>query len=151
LVACRFGVSVGHRRCSCDPLTQNDAGTTAASRTTRFLPRRPSRSLSLSQVWRTNEGHRKAHRCRNPTSLSTAGHGCGMKRFFLTRNCLASQNAPDFYASPRNRSLLAASSTTLSGVPFCGSRLLRPRRHEWLSELHPRRTSTPLFHAIEFA
>jgi len=35
----------------------------SAYRRTHFFHRRRSRSLSLSKVWRTNEGHRTAHRC----------------------------------------------------------------------------------------
>src|SRR5260370_41139451 len=96
----------------------------------------------------TNEGHRKSHRCRNPTSLSTAGHCCGMKRFFLTRNCLASQNVPDFYAPP---SLLAASPLTFLGALFRSSQLLSASCRIWLSELPSPHTSTPLFHPLEFA
>src|SRR5258708_12416389 len=54
-------------------------GTRSAYRRTHLLHRRRSRSLSLSQVWRTNEGHRTAHRCRNPASFSTTDQLCGMK------------------------------------------------------------------------
>src|SRR5215469_15223821 len=54
-------------------------GTRSAFRRTHFFHRRPSRSLSLSQVWSTNEGHRTAHCRRNPTSFSTTDQLCGMK------------------------------------------------------------------------
>src|SRR5271169_1993017 len=48
------------------------------SRRTPFLYGRRSRSLSLSQVRRTHEDHRKAHCCRDPTPFSTRVNFCGM-------------------------------------------------------------------------
>jgi hypothetical protein len=53
-------------------------GTRSAYRRTHFLHRRPSGSLSLSQVWRTND-HQTAHCRRNPTSFSTTDKLCSMK------------------------------------------------------------------------
>jgi hypothetical protein len=78
--------AIVHFYCPIFPLTDQCFGTTrSAYRRTHFLHRRRSRSLSLSQVWRTNEGHRTADRCRNdrcrnPTSFSTTDQLCGMKR-----------------------------------------------------------------------
>jgi hypothetical protein len=99
----------------------------------------------------TDEGHRKAHRCRNPTSFSTSGHGRGMKRLSLTPNFLASPNAPHFSASPSIKSLLPASSTTLFRLLFRRSQLLSAACRVWLSELQSPSSPTPLFHTIEFA
>jgi hypothetical protein len=107
---------------------------------TPCIHRRLSRSLALPEMRWTDEGHRKAHRCRNPTSFSSYGHGCGMKRLSLTRNFPASINAPDFYALRPHKSLLAASSTTLFRVLFRSTQLLSPWCRVWLSELQPPRT-----------
>src|SRR6266513_4418247 len=109
------------------------------------------RQRKLSQVWWTDEGPRAAHRCRNPTSFSTGGHCCGMKRLSLAPSLRVSRHVPDFYASPPNRSLLPTSSTTLFEVVFRSSQLLGARCRVWLSEPQSPHTSTTLLHPIEFA
>src|SRR6266436_4822363 len=80
-------------------------GTRSAYRRARFFHRRRSRSLSLSQVWRTNEGHRTAHCRRNPTSFSTTDQLCGMRLLSPTRKLWVLPGAAHLCASPSNRSL----------------------------------------------
>src|SRR5260370_16618788 len=93
-------------------------GTRSAYRRTHFFHRRRSRSLSLSQVWRTNEGHRTAHCRRNPTSFSTTDQLCGMKLLSPTPTLRALLRATPLFASPENNFLLPAYSTTVSTSPF---------------------------------
>ena len=76
-------------------------GTRSACRRTHFLHRRRSRPLSLSQVWRTNEGHRTVDRCRTPTSFSTMDQLCGMKRLSPTPTLRALLRATP--SSPRRK------------------------------------------------
>jgi hypothetical protein len=91
-----------------------------------FLHRRRSGSLSLSQVWRTNEGHRTAHRCRDPTSLSATDQLCGMKLLSPTPTLRALLRATPLSASSKNEFLHAASSTTVFTIPFHPSHFLGP-------------------------
>jgi hypothetical protein len=100
---------------------------------------------------RTDEGHRKVHRCRNPTPFSTGGYGCGMKRLSLIRNFLVSQKALHFCALPPNSSLPSALSTTLFEVLFRRSQSVGARSHVWRAAAQSPRTPTPLFPTIEFA
>jgi len=74
-----------------------------ASRRTPFLYRRCSRSLSLSQVWRPHEGHRKAHGCRDPTPVSTRVNHCCMKPLSPPRKLCVPRRAPHFSTSPPYR------------------------------------------------
>src|SRR5260370_41464363 len=71
----------------------------ATSRRTPFLYGRRSRSLSLSQVWRTHEDHRKAHGCRDPTPFSTRVNRCCMKSLSPTRKLCVPRRAPHFSTS----------------------------------------------------
>src|SRR5258708_9896980 len=109
-------------------LAEADAAGSGARiyRRTTFLHRRRSRSLSLSQVWRTNEGHRTAHRCRNPASFSTTDQLCGMKLLSPTPTLRALPRATLLSASSENKFLLAASSTTVFTTPFHRSHFLGP-------------------------
>jgi hypothetical protein len=118
-------------------------GTRSAYRRTHFFHRRRSRSLSLSQVWRTNEGHRTAHCRRNPTSFSTTDQLCGMKPLSPTPTLRALPRATFFSAFSPNRSLRSASSTTLFKVLCRRSQLARrvvfcTRQHSLgTSQTHP--------------
>src|SRR5205823_15064638 len=98
--------------------------TTAASGTPRFLHRRGSWSLSLPQLWRTNEGHRLAHRCRHPASFSTSGNRCGMKTLSPTRIFRVLRHAPYLCVLPLPKSLLPASSALVIVILSCGSQPL---------------------------
>src|SRR6266481_2292530 len=102
-------------------------GTRSAYRRTRFFHRRRSRSLSLSQVWRTNEGHRTAHCRRNPTSFSTTDQLCGMKLLSPTPTLRALLRATPLFAWSENKFLLAAYSTTVFTTRFHRSHFLGPR------------------------
>src|SRR6266849_5911231 len=53
----------------------------------------------------TDEGHRKTHRCRNPTSFSTTDQRCGMRLLSPTRKLCVLPGAPYLCGSPSNRSL----------------------------------------------
>ena len=77
----------------------------------RALSRKP-RSLSLPQVWRTDEGHRMAYGCRNPVSVSSRDATGSMNPLSSTRIPHARPSALHPSASLRNKSSLAASSTT---------------------------------------
>src|SRR5258708_5360741 len=126
-------------------------GTRSAYRRTHFLHRRRSGSLSLSQVWRTNEGHRTAHRCRNPTSFSTTDQRCGMRLLSPTRKLWVLPGAAHLCASPSNRSLLPASSTTVFTILFRRSQFPRIRCHVSCPAAPSRHGLTPLLPTIEFA
>src|SRR5215470_5356935 len=101
--------------------------TRSASRRTHFLHRRRSGSLSLSQVWRTNEGHRTAHCRRNPTPFSTTDQLCGMKLVSPTPTLRALLRATPLSAPSENEFLHATSSTTVFTTPFHPSHVLGPR------------------------
>src|SRR5258708_10281694 len=105
----------------------------------------------MSQVWRTNEGHRTAHRSPTPDSFSTADQLCGMKLLSPTPTLRALPRATLLSASSENKFLLAASSTTVFTTPFHRSHFLGPRRHESCSAAQLRRTSKPSLTTIEFA
>src|SRR5205823_9298522 len=107
--------------------------TTAASGTPRFLHRRGSWSLSLPQLWRTNEGHRVAHRCRHPASFSTSGNRCGMKTLSPTRIFRVLRHAPYLCVLPLPKSLLPASSALVIVILSCGSQPLGTGCRELLS------------------
>jgi hypothetical protein len=126
-------------------------GTRSAYRRTHLLHRRCSRSLSLSQVWRTNEGHRTAHRCRNPTSFSISDQLCGMKRLSPTPTLRALLRATPLSASSKNEFLPARSATTVFTTPFHSSHFLGPRFDGSCSAAQLRRTSKPSLPTIEFA
>ena len=68
-------------------------------------------------MWWTDEGHRKTHRCRNPTSFSTTDRLCGMRLLSPTRKLWVLPGAAHLCASPSNRSLLPPSSTTVFAIP----------------------------------
>src|SRR5258708_930832 len=130
-------------------------GTRSAYRRTHFLHRRRSRSLSLSQVWRTNEGHRTAHRCPNPASFSTTDQLCGMKLLSPTPTLRALPRATLLSASSENKFLLAASSTTVfttpfSPAPFHGGIFLGPGWEGSCPAAQLRRTSNPSLPTINF-
>ena len=74
-----------------------------------------------------------------------------MKRLFPTPNLRMPRHAPNLYALRPDKSLLAGSTTTLFEALFRSSQLLSAWCRVWLSELQSPRTSTPLFHTIEFA
>ena len=67
----------------------------------------------------TDDGHRKTHRCRNPTSFSSRpGHRSRMKRLSATRNLCACQRAQSLRAlHSANRTLLL--SQALFWYGFC--------------------------------
>ena len=98
--------------------------TRIAGRTTRLRHSRRSRFLALPNMRWTDEGHRKAQRCRNPTSFSTAADGCGMTRLARTRIPCVLRHPPNFCALLPNRSLLPPSSTTLFELLFRRSQVM---------------------------
>jgi hypothetical protein len=102
-------------------------------------------------VWRTNEGHRTADRCRNPTSFSTPDQLCGMKRRSPTPTLRTLPRATFLSAFPPNRSPRSASSTTPFKVPCRRSQLVSPSCRVLRSAAQPPRTSRPLLPIIEFA
>src|ERR1700730_9830450 len=73
----------------------------------------------------TDEGHGKAHRCRNPTSFSTTDQLCGMRLLSPTRKLCVLPGAPHLCASPSNRSLLPPSSTIVFAILFRRSQFPR--------------------------
>ncbi len=125
--------------------------TTAASGTPRFLHRRRSGSLSLPQVWRTHEGYRAAHRCRDSASFSTHGDCCGMKRLSLTRILRVLRHAPYLCVLPLHQSLVPASSGMVIAILFVVASLLAHGLASCSRSRSPRHTSTPLLPAIDFA
>src|SRR5258708_12611327 len=98
----------------------------------------------------TDEGHRKAHRCRNPTSFSTTDQRCGMKLRSPTRKLCVLPGAPYLCASPSNRFLLPASSTTVFAILFCRSQFPRARCQVSCPPAQSRHALTPLLPPIEF-
>src|SRR5258707_12661107 len=99
----------------------------------------------------TDEGHRKVHRCRNPTSFSTTDQRCGMKLLSPTRKLRVLRGALHFFASPSNRFLLPASSTTVFAILFRRSQFPRARCHVSCPAAQSRHGLTPLLPTIEFA
>jgi hypothetical protein len=69
-------------------------------------------------VWRTHEGHRKAHRCRDPTAISTADQICCMKPLSPTQKLCVPRHAPYLSGSPPNRSFLPAPTTIAFAALF---------------------------------
>src|SRR5208283_1399501 len=99
----------------------------------------------------TDEGHRKAHRCRNPTSFSTTDQRCGMTLLSPTRKLSVLPGAAYLCASPSNRFLLPASSTTVFAIHFCRSQFPRARCQVSCPAEQSRHGLTPLLRTIEFA
>ena len=81
----------------------------------------PERSLALSKMWWANGSRRKTHRCRNPTSFSTASHCCSMRRPFRTQTFRAFRRAPSCCALPLNKSLPSASSAPPPAYSFAAA------------------------------
>jgi hypothetical protein len=63
----------------------------------------------------------KTHRCRNPTSFSTASHCCSMRRPFRTQTFRAFRRAPSRCALPLNKSLPSASSAPPPAYSFAAA------------------------------
>src|SRR3977135_429112 len=99
----------------------------------------------------TDEGHRKAHRCRNPTSFSTTDQLCGMRLLSPTRKLWVLPGAAHLSASPSNRSLLPLSSTTVFAILFRRSQFPRARCHVSCPAALSRHGLAPLLPTIEFA
>src|ERR1700692_4160376 len=99
----------------------------------------------------TDEGHRKTHRCRNPTSFSTTDQRCGMRLLSPTRKLCVLPGAAHLCASPSNRSLLLPSSTTVFAILFHHSQFPRARCHVSCPAARSRHGLTPLLPTIEFA
>src|SRR5260370_12588110 len=98
----------------------------------------------------TDEGHRKAHRCRNPTSFSTTDQLCGMRLLSPTRKLWVLPGAAHLCASPLNRSLLPPSSTTVSAILFRRSQFRPARCPVPCPAAQPPHPLTPLLPTIEF-
>ena len=92
---------------------------TGTERPARYLS--PERSLALSKMWWANGSRRKTHRCRNPTSFSTASHCCSMRRPFRTQTFRAFRRAPSRCALPLNKSLPSASSAPPPAYSFAAA------------------------------
>src|SRR5258707_15846915 len=99
----------------------------------------------------TDEGHRKTHRCRNPTSFSTTDQRCGMRLLSPTRKLCVLPGAPYLCGSPSNRSLLPPSSTTVFAILFLRCQFLRARCLVLCPAEQPRHGLIPLLRTIEFA
>src|SRR6267378_3267427 len=99
----------------------------------------------------TDEGHRKAHRCRNSTSFSTTDQLRGMRLLSPTRKLCVLPGAPHLCAPPSNRSLLLASSTTVLAILFRRSQFPRARCHASCPAAQSPHELTPLLPTIEFA
>ena len=99
----------------------------------------------------TDEGHRKDHRCRNPTSFSTTDQRCGMRLLSPTRKLRVLRGAPHFCAAPSNRLLLPAYSTTVFAILFRCSQFPRARCPVSCPAEQSRQGLTPLLPTIEFA
>ena len=111
-----------------------------ACRRTRLLHRRRSWFLSLSQVWRTHEGHRKAHRCRDPISISTADQNLLHETTFSNAKTLrASARSVSLWLSAKNL-FLAASSTTVFAMLCRRSQFPSAPRDGLCPAALPRRT-----------
>src|SRR5260370_12629970 len=99
----------------------------------------------------TDEGHRKTHRCRNPTSFSATDQLCGMRLLSPTRKLWVLPGAAHLCASPSNRSLLPPSSTTVFAILFHRTQFLCARCHVSCPPLQSRHGLNPLLPTIEFA
>src|ERR1035437_6906328 len=65
-------------------------------------------------MWWTDDGHRKAYRCPDPTSFSPSpGSCCRMKPLSTTRNLCASWHARSLCALPFYKPRLSAFSSLL--------------------------------------
>jgi hypothetical protein len=96
----------------------------------------------------TDEGHRKAHRCRNSTSFSTTDQLCGMRLLSPTRKLWVLPGAAHLSASPSNRSLLPPSSTTFFAILFRRSQFPRARCHVSCPAAQSRHGLTSLLPAL---
>src|SRR5216684_3447975 len=72
----------------------------------------------LPRVWWTDGGHPEVHRCGHPTSVSTAGHCCRMKRLSPARILRAFRRARSLCALPQSQSLLPAFSALSTRYAF---------------------------------
>src|ERR1700692_3831898 len=85
----------------------------------------------------TDEGHRKTHRCRDPTSFSTTDQLCGMRLLSPTRKLCVLPGAAHCCASPSNRSLLPPSSTPCFAILLSIPLWIDPVMAVWLWVLPP--------------
>src|ERR1700686_3578543 len=99
----------------------------------------------------TDEGHRKAHRCRNSTSFSTTDQLCGMRLLSPTRKLCVLPGAPHLCAPPLNQFFFPLSSTTVFAILFRRSQFPRARCHVLCPPEQSRHGLTPLLPPIEFA
>jgi len=112
----------------------------------------PKCSLAMPKMRWTDVGHRKTHRCRNPTSFSSRhGHRGRMKRLSAATNLCVCQRAQSLRAWPSHK----PSPSTFSSPVLV--RILRFRHlfnSRWrlsCSAAQPWRISTPHLPSIEFA
>jgi serine/threonine protein kinase len=102
-------------------------------------------SLALPQVWWTNGGRRKAHRCRNPTSFSTTAQHRRMKRLSQTRILRVFPRASFLCALAQNKSLPPSIAPSLK----CSFAATRSRCHLPCSTAQPRRRFASLLPLIQ--
>jgi hypothetical protein len=159
--------------CTCFPKVSCASGTSASSPTASvphsyhfaficsvqhrrqnktFQAAKPQVIFGYAQNAVTHDGHRKTHRCRNPTSFSSRpGHRGRMKRPSTTRNLCVRQRAQSLRAWPFRKSRPSTFSSLVL-VPVLRFRhLFSSRYRPSCSAAQPRRISTPNLPTIEFA
>jgi hypothetical protein len=99
---------------------------------------------SVQMRW-TDEGHRKTHCCRDPTSFSSRpGHCCRMKRLSTTRNFCVRQHPQSLCALPFYKPRLSTFSSLLFARVIRLRHLFISRCRLSCSAAQPRRISTPV-------
>jgi hypothetical protein len=95
------------------------AGLGTANRARDLRRQGRNSSLALPQVWWTDESHRKAYCCRDPTSFSPGPrHCCRMKPLSTTRNRHCRRLFPSFRELVRTSSLTSWNRFWItSGLP----------------------------------
>src|ERR1035438_10298714 len=109
-------------------------------------------SLALSQVRWTDDGDRKIHCCRNPTSFSSRHrHCCRMKRLSTARNFCVRQHAQSLCALPFYKPRLSTCPSLLLARVLRFHQLFISRCRLSCSAAQLRLISTPHLPTIEFA
>src|ERR1019366_1918643 len=130
----------------------SSARLSTAGRTRHIRQQSLKRSLAMPKMRWTDDGHRKTHRCRNPTSFSShSSHRGRMKRLSTTRNLCVCQRAQSLCALPFHKPRLSV----FSSLVFVRVLRFRGLSIPWCrlpcSTAQLRRTSTPHLPSIEFA
>ena len=147
-----FGFLANRRRATFLPLCFHLLGSAPQAEQDISSSKTPSDLWLCRKMRWTDDGHRKTHRCRNPTSFSShPGHRGRMKRLSTTRNLCVCQRAQSLRALPLRKPRPSTFSSLVLVRVLRFHHLFSSRCRLSCSAAQPRRISTPHLPSIEFA